>query len=669
MPGPVQRLVLALATVCAAVACGGRPERVDRPNVLLVTLDTTRADHLGAYGATKAATPVFDALAREGALFERAWTVTPLTSPAHASVMTGVYPQAHGVRNNGRFRLPDDAATLAEAFASAGYRTAGFVGAFPVGRQFGFAQGFATFDDDFGSGVRGGARVERSAEEVNRRALPWLSAAASEGAPFFAWIHYYDAHEPYEPPAPYASTFRDRPYDGEVAFVDAQLGRVVEALRKAGVLDRTIVVVAGDHGEGLGEHGERTHGLLIYEPMIHVPLAVRAPWAVPQGTRRRDLASLVDLAPTLAALAHVPFPAAVDGRDLFGAPAVEGPADDPLALGPGRAVYAESFFGAEEFGWAPLVSVRRGGMKWIAAPRPERYDLDADPGETANLAGTDAARDDAMGALLARVAQAASSHTLGDATGRVDDDLLARLQSLGYVGGGGTGAPAAGTKGAGRDPKDALSDYDEYFRGTDLINRGDDAVPLFERLVGRDPANPEFRLRLGQAYRARGDVKAAEATYRELVRLYPDFYLASLRLATLLHGQGRAAEVRDLWLAFKARGVRYVGVDARLAGAFLATGENERALKAAETGLAGLPDDAELLVLAGRALERLGRDEDALGRYRKALDVRPASLEALDGAVALLKRLGRAGDARALVEDCARRAGGDASVRGRLAGI
>src|SRR5512138_2179131 len=172
-----RRLALLSIAAGVAAACGGRPARIERPNVLLVTLDTTRADHLGAYGATRAATPVFDALAHEGVLFERAWTVTPLTTPAHASVMTGVYPQAHGVRNNGRFRLPDETTTLAEAFASAGYATAGFVGGFPVARMFGFAQGFATFDDDFGTGERGGARVERSAEEVNRRALPWLTTA------------------------------------------------------------------------------------------------------------------------------------------------------------------------------------------------------------------------------------------------------------------------------------------------------------------------------------------------------------------------------------------------------------------------------------------------------------------------------------------------------------
>jgi arylsulfatase A-like enzyme/tetratricopeptide (TPR) repeat protein len=649
-------LLVVLASAALTASCRSGPVVPTRPNVLLVTLDTTRADRLGAYGAPRAATPVFDAVAAAGTLFERAWTVTPLTTPAHASVMTGLYPQAHGVRNNGRFRLAEEASTLAEAFAAAGYRTGAFVGGFPVSRPFGFAQGFQRFDDDFGSDGRGRPRSERTADEVDARALPWLREAATSGTPFFAWIHYYDAHDPYEPPPPFAERFRGRPYDGEIAFVDAQLGRVIEALRHEGVYDRTIVALVGDHGEGLGDHGETTHGLLLYEPMIRVPLVLRAPWTVPSGARRTDLSSVVDLAPTLAGLANVSFPGPFDGRDLF---AAQQAADG--------AVLAETFFAAEEFGWAPLVSVRRGEMKWIGAPRPERYDLEADPSETTNLAGRDAAKDVAMTALLARVAQSSSARRVGNATAPIDDDLLARLQSLGYVGGGGTGRSAEGPSGVGRDPKDAVADYDDYLHGTEAINAGGDAVPLFLRLVAGDPSNPEFRLRLGQAYRVRGDFASAEATYRELVRRYPDFYLAYRRLTALLSAQGRTAECRDLWLALRARNVAYVGIDARLAEAFLATGETERALATAEKGLEGSPDDAELLVLAARALERSGRGADALARYRRALGSRPANLEALDGAVALLGRLGLTGEARSLVEDCVRRSAGDPSVRARLA--
>ncbi|HZN54751.1 MAG TPA: sulfatase-like hydrolase/transferase [Candidatus Polarisedimenticolaceae bacterium] len=660
---------IGVLAACVASGCPATRRDVPRPNVLLVTLDTTRADHLGAYGAAGATTPVFDRIAAQGTLFERAWSATPLTTPSHASVMTGLYPQAHGVRNNGRFRLPDGSRTLAEAFAAAGYATGAFVGAYPVARTFGFSQGFATFDDDFGDGDRGDGRSERSAAEVNARALPWLASALAGSKPFFAWIHYYDAHLPYEPPSPYAESFAGRPYDGEIAFADAELGRVLDALAKGGALDRTIVVIAGDHGEGLGDHGEASHGLLVYESTLHVPLVVRAPWKVARGERRRDLVSLVDLAPTIAALAHVPFEGSIDGRDVMGREAAP-ETDDPLAPGPGRTVYAESFFAAEEFGWAPLFAIRRGGMKWIAAPRPERYDLDADPGEARDLARTDPAKDDAMNALLSRVAVASSSHASkeGAETG-VDDDLLARLQSLGYVGGGGAGAPAASGSGPGRDPKDGVADYDEYLRGTDVIRDGGDAVSIFERLVAGDPENPEFRLRLGQAHRARGDLRAAEATYRELIRRYPDFYLAYRRLTALLASQGRHAECRDLWLALRGHGGTYVGIDARLAESYLGTGENALALATAEAGLSAAGgSDAELSVLAGRALERLGRDDEALGRYRNALSARPSHTEALDGAIALLRRLNRTAEIQPLVQDCVARSAGNPAVRQRLAG-
>jgi arylsulfatase A-like enzyme len=651
-----RRLHACLFALVAIGGCAREPQRVPHPNVVLVTLDTTRADHIGAYGAARAATPTFDGIARDGVLFERAWTVTPLTTPAHASLMTGLYPMAHGVRNNGRFRLSPSAATLAEAFAASGYRTAAFVGGFPVTRAFGFAQGFDTFDDDFGTDPRGRARNERPADAVAARAVAWLEAHARDGRPFFAWIHFYDAHEPYEPPPPFAGRFASSPYDGEIAFVDAELGRVQEALRATGAAARTIVAVVGDHGEGLGDHGEATHGLFVYEPMIHVPLVVSAPWGLPHGVRRADPASLVDLYPTLTRLAGLAAPASVDGRDLFGATAA------------GTSVYAESYFAAEEYGWAPLVAVRRGGQKWIGAPRPERYDLDADPQERTNLAGKDAASDAALMSLVGTVTSASASHTLGLAEGQVDDDLLQRLQSLGYVGGGGTGAPAAGRAPAGRDPKDALADYNESLRAGELLRSGGDAVASFARLVSGDPDNPEFRLRLGMALKARGDAAAAEATYRDLIRRYPGFYLAYRRLTALLDAQGRYADSRDLWLSLRSHGEgALVGLDARLAEAYLANGEADKAEAAAESGLGASPDDAELLTLAGRASERLGRDSDALERYRKALASKPTATSALDGAVALLRRLGREGEARALLVDCLDRSGGDPAVRERAA--
>lgn len=646
-------LAVLLTCLAAAPGCGRTPER---PNVLLVTLDTTRADRLGAYGYAAAATPAFDAIAQSGVLFERAWTVTPLTTPAHASLMTGLLPPAHGVRNNGRFRLNAEARTLAEAFAEAGYGTGAFVAAFPVSRAFGLEQGFSTFDDDFGAGPQGGVRSERTCDEVLARAVPWLRESLSADGPFFAWVHFYDAHDPYEPPEPFQREFRGREYDGEVASADRCLGTLLQELRRGRAENRTVVAVAGDHGEALGEHGEPTHGLFVYEEVLRVPLVIRAPWALPRGERRGDLVSLVDLPPTLLSLAGLSEEGWGHGRDLFGGDSASSDPADTRGIGPGRALYAESFFGQEEFGWAPLVTVRRGDAKWVAAPRPERYDLAVDPGEIDNLAGREPERDRGMESVLAEVAGWASSSGIGGAEQAVDDDLLERLQSLGYVGGG-AGASVGARESAGRDPKDAIEDYVAYRRGTDLLAQGSGggAVAIFERLVAADPPNPEFRLRLGMAYAAAGLTADAERVYRELLALYPDFYLGVRRFAALLESQGRWQESRDLWLALRARGLPYVGIGARLSRAWLSLGRPDEALAEAEGAMAVEGRSAELLVLAGRSLEGLGRPEEALARYREAVAAFPSDGAAIAAAARLLRAAGREEELRTLFGEARRR--------------
>ncbi len=635
----------AAAGLTLAAACAPRDPR---PNVLLVTLDTTRADHLGAYGAAFARTPVFDRLAAEGTLFERAWTTVPLTTPAHASLMTSLYPEASGVRNNGLSRIPEQAKTLAEAFRDAGYRTAGFVAAFPVSRAFGFAQGFDRFDDDLGH-VGATPRAERPADEVNARAVPWIAERLARGdGPFFAWVHYYDAHDPYAPPPPFAEAFRGREYDGEIAFADSKLGEIVELLDRRHALDRTVIAVVGDHGEGLGDHGEPTHGLLVYEPMIHVPLVVRAPWKVPRGARERGLTSLVDVGPTLLALAGVPAPPS-HGRDLFAPEAAPGAeAAGPFDRGPGRVLYAESFYAHDEFGWAPLIAVRRAGQKWIAAPVPERYDLDADPGEARSLAGADPARDRAMQAVLEEAAAAASRGAVASSPAEGSEDLVARLQSLGYVGGG-AGPARSGGSPAARDPKDAVADYREYLRGTNLLGSGaaSEALEVFERLAARDPGNAEFHMRLGMAQGGVGDAAEAERTYRGVIATHPGYHLAYRRLSDLLEGQNRYAESRDLWLELRKSGAWFVGADAKLASAYLGAGQPDEALRVAEAASTGAPD-RQLDLVAGRALEALGRGADAVGRYRRALEAAPSDPDAFRRLAALLRRLGREGEIRDL---------------------
>ena len=406
-----------------------RARRRARPNLVLVTLDTVRADHLGCYGDSQAITPALDGLAAEGLRFTSASSTVPLTLPSHTTILSGLLPPHHGLRNNGAGLLAPGTPTLATLLAAAGYRTAAFLGAFVLDHRFGLAGGFEVYDDEIPRDPRAGTilEAERQGRDVMDRALAWLRTPAKDDArPFFVWVHLYDAHAPYQPPAQWAARHPGRPYDGEISEVDEQVGRLLAELKSRGLDGRTVVAVAADHGEGLGEHGELTHGLLLYEPTLHVPLLLRAPW----GLKPRVVAapvSLVDLAPTLAGLVGHPFPAGRDGRDLSQALlAGEEPA-------PGN-VYAETRYPAT-FGWSPLAALRRRDRKYIASPRPELYDLARDPGEVTNLlASAPAAETSGFASGIAAIeAGAVTAPRSGDS--KADAETRRRLASLGYVAG------------------------------------------------------------------------------------------------------------------------------------------------------------------------------------------------------------------------------------------
>ncbi|HEX2465656.1 MAG TPA: sulfatase, partial [Thermoanaerobaculia bacterium] len=373
---------LALCVLLGATGCSRDSTVVSSgpANVLLVTLDTVRADRLGSYGYAGASTPALDGLAREGIRFSQAVATAPLTLPSHASILTGLFPPRHAVHQNGAAALPPTVPTLAEALHGHGYRTAAFVGSFVLDARFGLDRGFELYDDDIPrdpTTAVPGLEAERPGTQVVDRALSWLNA--DDQRPFFVWVHLYDAHAPYEPPEPYRSRFADRPYDGEIASVDAQVGRLLSYLDERGLAGDTIVAVAADHGEALGEHGELTHGLLLFEPTVRVPLLLRAPGRLPGGVVVGEPVGLADLAPTLAGLAgvHLGLPSSsVDGRDLSASLAA---GDEP----PRVDLYAETEY-PRLFGWSALAAIRRGHAKYVAAPTPRLFDLESDPGETSN---------------------------------------------------------------------------------------------------------------------------------------------------------------------------------------------------------------------------------------------------------------------------------------------
>ena len=428
----------AIATSFAALGLWPYMRVPPRLNVVVLTLDTTRADRLSPYGFADISLPHLERLAREGVLFEQASTTVPLTLPAHASLFTGLLPPEHGVRDNADPRMADSKTTLAETLSAAGFRTGAFVGSIVLDPERGLKQGFDVY-----KGVLRGPRDtpqgrQRRADAVMDDAIEWLGTVGE--SQFFLWAHLYDPHRPYEPPEPYASTYGHNPYLGEIAFADAQIGRLLQELERRSVLDRTIVVVLADHGESLGDHGERDHGVFVYESVIRVPLIIRAPKVAP--ARVDGVVRVIDVMPTVLAMLRVPAPPS-QGVNLI--ELMTGRTDD-LKL----TAYSESMY-PERLGWSSLRAVRDGRFKYIEAPRPELYDLLDDPFEQSNIYESRRATAASMKASIRQFSHSASGTP--DRAVAVSPELQTQLQALGYV--AGSARPAA--PGASRpDPKDCM---------------------------------------------------------------------------------------------------------------------------------------------------------------------------------------------------------------------
>lgn len=408
-------LVLLAATVAfAGTVIGTRPQA--RPsNVVIITLDTTRADRLPAYGFSGVATPALDRLAREGVVFDRAETVTPLTLPAHVSLFTGLYPQHHQVRDNADVPLAAATPTLAELLRARGFQTAAFVASVVLSAHRGLARGFDAYAD--GSHDGGPAPRRRAGTVVVDEASSWIDL--HKRVPFCLWVHLYDVHGPQTLPLEFRRAYGDS-YEGGIAYADAQISRLLDVLERNHLLASTVIVVAGDHGESLGEHGEREHGVFVYESTMHVPLIVRSPGVRPG--RVSDLVSLVDVLPTVLDLLRARHATRLDGVSLV--PAMHG------ARIQEREIYAESMYPAH-FGWSPIRMLRDERMKFIEAPRPELYDLAADPFEQRDLSLERPGVIDAMRARLARVAAAVPEGKKPAPAG----DTVRALAALGYVSG------------------------------------------------------------------------------------------------------------------------------------------------------------------------------------------------------------------------------------------
>jgi arylsulfatase A-like enzyme/Flp pilus assembly protein TadD len=644
-----------------------------RLNILLVTLDTTRADRLGCYGYARARTRHLDRLAAEGVRFDRAYSPAPITLPAHASILTGLYPFRHGVRNNGNFYLADRYETLATRLQARGYRTAAFVSSFILDRRYGLARGFDTYDDRM-EGDRPQViqfEAERRGDRTSLALLAWLEGYAREGsagakpapqarAPFFAWLHLYDPHEPYRPPPPFRDVFRDSPYDGEIAFDDAIVAAVLDRLGQLGLRDSTIVAVAGDHGESLGDHGEETHSMFVYEPALRVPLIFWRPGLVPAGRVVGEPVRLNDVAPTLLQLAGSPVGDTDQGRSLV--PLMEG-----RAAGSFPPIYAETLLPQFYMNWAPLRAISDGRWKLVEAPRPELYDLSSDAGETVN-------RYDERPQTVRSLQQVLERLAGGDAgamtTGRMDRETLEKLASLGYVGAG--AEPAAGDGGGKRsDPKDMIAVFNRLRQANSAVRdrRFGEALPILRDVLAKDPRNAFAQLVLGSAHMGKGEYRQAISQYERYLELVPTSAYAHHWLSIChlrLGDQANALREADATLAIDAR-----FSDARImkGGILASRGDYPGALAELRAAVNADPAKPTVRLDLAKVLAEAGRTDEALAEYQAVLSTQPAFGPALTGLGALYA--GRGDYARA--EDALRRAvevqPADVQARFNLAGV
>jgi arylsulfatase A-like enzyme/Tfp pilus assembly protein PilF len=575
------------------------------PNVVLITIDTLRADHLGSYGATEAETPNLDRLAAEGVRFANAASTVPFTLPAHSSLMTGTYPPYHGVRENVGYTLDARLPTLAGSLAAAGWATGGFVSAFVLDGRWGIGRGFDTYFDDFEppeSGSTNLASVQRDGAETVAAAVRWLDEGRQE--PFFLWLHLFEPHDPYLPPEPYRSRHPGRPYDGEVAYADALVGRLRQALVERGLFDRLLLVVTGDHGEGLGQHGEGFHGFFVYDSTIHVPLIVRAPSAARGGTVVDAAVSHVDLLPTILEAAGVEPPAHAQGRSLL--PLMLGEENDEDGQ---RAVYSESMYPLLHYGWAPLRSLRVGHHKLIAAPRPELFDLAADPQETTDIVRRERRLQGELSSELEAMVERIGSGGQGQgAPAELDDETLQQLQALGYL--AGRGGVALAEEGAREraDPKDRIDLHQLVMLAQSELGKGDVAAASghLEKALAKDPSMVDPHQMLGSIAMQEERFADAVDDFRAALAVKED-HLASL------YG---------------------------LANAYLRLGRTDEALVGFEQVLRLEPGDRKALAAVADLLERQGRRAEAIARLTPAVAGEDApglllnqlgELEALEG--------------------------------------
>lgn len=567
-------------------------------NVLIITLDTLRADRVGCYGYSKAKTPNLDELAKKGVRFENTVCQAPLTLPSHTSLFTGLYPLYHQVRDNGSYYLDKRFKTLAEIFKEREYKTAAFIGAFPVDSRFGLDQGFDVYDDKFREEVKFKTfNSERKAEEVFLSFKEWFSK--NFNYKFFIWIHYYDPHLPYDPPSPYKEQFSD-PYDGEVAYSDFYVGEIIDLLKEKNVFDETLIVIASDHGEGLGEHREIDHGIFLYNTTLKVPLIFHAAQNLPSNKIVSSQVRLIDICPTILDLLKIPISEEVQGESLI--PYVEGKEKRDLVS------YMETVHPKEMFSWADLKGIMNGKMKFVDAPKPELYDLKKDPKEENNLFQKEKQIALKMKKELDNLIERFSSKI--SSRRELSPKEEETLRALGYVG-------------------------DSFKPGEKSSNLPDP----------KDKIEIWYTLQVARGFQRRGEYKKAEELYQKGIIMEPNCSLNYLFLGGLYMRTNRTQEAYEVYKQGARTLPESIPLHDGMAKVSVQLNKYQEALRECEAMLALNNKYFNALVLAGFIYNRLGEKEKALDHLQKAASIEPENKPLLIDYAGILATSGRPEDA------------------------
>jgi len=622
-----------LLAACASTATSAPPNTAasPRPNIVLITLDTTRADRMGFLGSERGLTPNLDEFARRGVVFARAYAQVPLTTPSHATILTGTYPRFNHVNYMGD-PLGKALPFLPEILRRNGYRTAAFVGALvldPRKLAPGFERGFDIYDAGFhrrrGSEDRYRS-LERRGEEVVNRALAWLSKQPA--GPFFLWVHLYDPHDPYSPPEPYKTRYQAEPYDGEIAYTDSAVGRLLTGLRTRGLFDGALIAVMADHGEAFGEHGENHHGIFLYDETIHVPLLFKLPGQ--HSSRKVETGvALVDVAPTILQAAHLPIPSVMQGESLLSFMKLDqaGAASQPNDSNLQRSVYAESAYGHLSFGWSTLRAWRTGKYLYIEAPERELYDQSVDPLAAHNLALDSQAVVDTAAAQIAEFYR----KTKGTAAERtkLSPEQNESLNALGYLSSD-SGISGEADNEGGPDPKERIGIANLLYEALVDMEQEQyqEAAPILEQVLKQEPNTPIAFLQLGRAYMSLKEYQKAVTPLRSLVEKKPDDAFARYELGCALVKIGNWDEALPHFEAAVSQMTGSAMMHFYLALVYQRTSRMDEATREFQSALRVDPKNFPANLLLGRLFLIQRRATDALPYLRKAAKLRPDSIDA-----------------------------------------